>query len=246
MSVIEYDTFTSGQLDSTKWQPLQLPMGDGQMWNYGDSQAKVRAQGGTVEITVNPFRLKHDQIHMFDDPKHLVVSPQPIEVAEQGTTRISCEMACESYNGNSDDLLDGMTGLVVADFSQGMVFDWILSGTRAGIIYERLPIPGVTPEGGSFTHVVQSPFVALNRPREFHRYEVTLNRSQHSCEWLVDDRRFFITYDVPVDVKNITLGLLICTLKAPEPGAGSISNHGQGATGFWRQLTISTEPTTKG
>lgn len=243
MSTTEYDAFTSNQPNPDKWQILQLPMGDGNMWSYGDAEAKVKAENGTMEITVNPFRLKHDQIHMFDDPKHLIVSPQPIEVAEQGTTRISCAMACESYNGNSDDLLDGMTGLVVADFSQGMVFDWILSATRSGIIYERLPIPGVTPEGGSFTHVVQSPFVALNRPREFHRYEIALNRSQHSCEWLVDGRRFFITYDVPVDVKSVTLGLLICTLKAPEPGVGSISNHGQGATGFWRHLTISTEST---
>lgn len=243
MSTTEYDAFTSNQPNPDKWQILQLPMGDGNMWSYGDAEAKVKAENGTMEITVNPFRLKHDQIHMFDDPKHLIVSPQPIEVAERGITRISCEMACESYNGNSDDLLDGMAGLVVADFSQGMVFDWILSATRSGIIYERLPIPGVTPEGGSFTHVVQSPFVALNRPREFHRYEIALNRSQHSCEWLVDGRRFFITYDVPVDVKSVTLGLLICTLKAPEPGVGSISNHGQGATGFWRHLTISTEST---
>ncbi len=241
MNATVYDTFTSGQLDTSKWRPLQLPMGDGNMWSYEDVEAKVKAENGTMEITVNPFRLKHDSIHMLDDPKHLIVSPQPIEVAEQGTTRVSCEMACESYNGNSDDLLDGFIGLVVADFSQGMVLDWILSGTRAGIIYERLPIPGVTPEGESFTHVVQSPFVATNSPGEFHRYEVALNPSQHSCEWLVDGHRFFITRDVPVDMKSVTLGLLVCTLKAPKPEGGSISNHGQGATGFWRHLTTSTE-----
>ncbi len=106
MNATEYDTFTSGLPDTSKWQILQLPMGDGGKWSYGDAEAKVKAENGTIEITVNPFRLKHDQIHMFDDPKHLIVSPQPIEVAEQGTTRVSCEMACESYNGNSDDLLD--------------------------------------------------------------------------------------------------------------------------------------------
>ncbi len=240
MTTTTYDTFTSGQPDPSKWQVLQLPMGDGNMWSYGDAEAKVKAENGTMEITVNPFRLKHDSIHMFDDPKHLIASPEPTKVAEQGTTRVSCEMACESYNGNSDDLLDGYIGLVVADFSQGLVLDWILSGTRAGIIYERLPIPGVTPEGGSFTHIIQSPFVAGNRPGEFHRYEVALNPSQRSCEWLVDGRRFFITRDVPVDVKSVTLGLIVCTLKAPEEGR-SISNHGQGATGFWRHLTTSTE-----
>ncbi len=236
----EYDTFTTEGLDATKWQALQLPMGEGRTWSYGDPAAKVKAKNGTMEITVNPFRLKHDEIHMFDDPKHLLVTPQVLEVAEDGTTQVSCEMACDTYNGNSDDLLDGMIGLVVADFSQGMVFDWVLSATRLGIIYERLPIAGVTPEDGSFTHVIQSPFVARNRPREFHRYVVALNRSERSCEWLVDSRRFFMVRDLPVDVQSITLGLIVSTLKAPEPGRGSISSHGQGATGYWRHLTIST------
>jgi len=30
---------------------------------------------------------------------------------------------------------------VVGDFSTGMIFDWMLSATRVGALYERLPIP---------------------------------------------------------------------------------------------------------
>src|SRR5881398_3851396 len=105
MTVLEYDTFTAGAVDPSKWVPLQLPTPDGSMWSYGDPQAKVEAHGGTISITVNPFRLKHDSVHMLDDPKHLLVTPTPLPVAEGSRTTISAEMACEKYNGNPDDLL---------------------------------------------------------------------------------------------------------------------------------------------
>src|SRR5256885_7032709 len=88
MTVLEYDTFTEGAVDPTKWVPLQLPTPDGSMWSYGDPQAKVEAHDGTLTITVNPFRLKHDSVHMLDDPKHLLVTPQPIPVPATGA-RIS-------------------------------------------------------------------------------------------------------------------------------------------------------------
>src|SRR5436190_61185 len=86
-----------------------------------------RDPGGPLHIPVNPFRLKHDSVHMLDDPKHLLVTPQTIPVPDSGA-RISAEMACESYNGDPDDITDGWIGLVVGDFSTGMIFDWMLSG----------------------------------------------------------------------------------------------------------------------
>src|SRR2546430_16203413 len=174
MTVLEYDTFTEGAVDPSKWVPLQLPTPDGSMWSSGDPQAQVEAHGGTLHITVNPFRLKHDSVHMLDDPKHLLVTPQPIPVPASGA-RISAEIAAENYNGNPDDITDGWIGLVVGDFSTGMIFDWMLRSTRVGALYERLPIPGVTPDGGSFSYLVQSPFVSINKPGEFRACEIELN-----------------------------------------------------------------------
>jgi hypothetical protein len=242
MTVLEYDTFTAGAVDPGKWQVLQLPTPDGSLWSYGDPEARVEARDGTLHITVNPFRLKHDTVHMLDDPKHLLVTTEPIPVAEGSRTTISVEMACENYNGNPDDLLDGWTGLVVADFSTGMIFDWMLSATRVGALYERLPIPGITPEGGSFSYVVQSPFVAINTPGRFRRYEVTLDRTGRSAEWRVDGSLFYRTGSIPVDVGSVTLGLIVCTLLPPDPERGSVSVHGQGARGSWRHLNVTTNP----
>ena len=238
MKVLEYDTFTAGAVDPAKWVPLQLPTPDGSMWSYGDPKAEVEAQGGTMRITVNPFRLKHDSVHMLDDPKHLLVTPQPVPVAQQGVTRISAEMACENYNGNPDDLTDGFVGLVVGDFSTGMIFDWILSATRIGALYERLPIPGVTPEGANFSYLVQSPFIAVNSPGEFHQYEIVLDPKARTAEWKVDGMPFYRAESVPVEVKSATLGLIVCTLKPPDPQKGSVSVHGQGARGSWRHLQV--------
>jgi hypothetical protein len=240
-TVLEYDTFTAGAVDPGKWQVLQLPTPDGSLWAYGDPEAKVEARDGTMSITVNPFRLKHDSVHMLDDPKHLLVTPAPISIAEDAPTTISVEMAAENFNGNSDDLMDGWIGLVVGDFSTGMIFDWMLSGTRLGALYERLPIPGVTPEGGSFSYVVQSPFVALNSPGEFHRYELTLDRKARSAEWKVDGKLFYRTGGIPVDIGSVTLGLIVCTLLPPDPVRGSVSTHGQGARGSWRHLQVANQ-----
>lgn len=237
MTVLEYDTFTEGAVDQAKWVPLQLPTPDGSMWSYGDPQAQVEARGGTMQITVNPFRLKHDTVHMFDDPKHLLVTPLPVPVAPSGVTRLSAQMACENYNGNPDDITDGFIGLVVGDFSTGMIFDWVLSATRVGALYERLPIPGVTPEGGSFSYLVQSPFVAINSPGKFRQYEIALNPSARSAEWKVDGTPFYWAENVPVEVASVTLGLIVCTLKPPD-AKGSTSVHGQGARGCWRHLTV--------
>ena len=238
MTVLQYDTFTTGAVDPAKWVPLQLPTPDGSMWSYGDPQAKVEAQGGTLQITVNPFRLKHDSVHMLDDPKHLLVTPQPVPLATSGVTCIAVEMACETYNGNPDDLTDGWIGLVVGDFSTGMIFDWMLSATRMGALYERLPIPGVTPDAGSFSYIVQCPFVATNSPGEFHAYEISLDPTARSAEWKVDGKLYYRADSIPVEVQSVTLGLIVCTLKPPDPQRGSVSVHGQGARGSWRHLTV--------
>src|SRR5260370_41067987 len=124
-------------------------------------------------------------------------------------------MACEYYDVNPDELLDGWIGLVVGDFSTGMIFDWMLSATRVGALYERLPIPGVTPEGGSFSYVVQSPFVAVNAPGQFRRCEITLDRTGRAAEWMVDGKPFYRTDSIPVDGGSVTPGLIACTLLPP-------------------------------
>src|SRR5437879_8796630 len=214
MTVLEYDTFTAGAVDPSKWVPLQLPTPDGSIWSYGDPQAKVEAHGGTMQITVNPFRLKHDQVHMLDDPKHLLVTPQPIPIPASGA-RISAEIAADTYNGNPDDITDGWTGLVVGDVSPGIIFHWMLSAPRVGALYERLPIPGVTPEGGSFSYLVQSPFVSINKPGEFRSCAIALDPRARTAEWTVDGKPFYKTEGIAVEIKAVPRGPIDFTPTTP-------------------------------
>src|SRR5437879_8541421 len=214
MTVLEYDTFTAGAVDPSKWVPLQLPTPDGSMWSYGDPQAKVEAHGGTMSITVNPFRLKHDSVPMRDDPQHLLVTPQPIPVPASGA-KISADISAENYNGNPDDITDGWIGLVVGDFSTGMIFDWMLSATRVGALYEWLPIPGVTPEGGSFSYLVQSPFVSINKPAEFRSCAIALDPKARTAEWTVDGKPFYRTEGIAVEIKAVPRGPIDFTPTTP-------------------------------
>ena len=62
MTVLEYDTFTAGAVDPSKWVPLQLPTPDGSMWSYGDPQAKVEAHGGIERDSA--FRLTPIEIRI--------------------------------------------------------------------------------------------------------------------------------------------------------------------------------------
>ncbi|MNB97014.1 hypothetical protein D3C75_442320 [compost metagenome] len=232
------DSFTSNTLDGDKWQVQQFSLEDGSIWRYEDPLAQVSAIGGELEIRVEGFQLQHDTVPMFDNPKHLVMLREPIPLDSHGVTSISCEMACENHNGNSDDLLDGFSALVIGDFANGLIFDFIISATRVGVVYERLPLPGVTPPGGEWLQVIQSPLVARNAPGEFHHYEIRFDRRVGSCEWLADGRRVYYVAELPLEVQSVVPGIGLFTLKQQSPEHGSVSNHGQGATGRWRNLQV--------
>ncbi|MGX6568581.1 DUF6081 family protein [Cupriavidus necator] len=232
------DGLRTGAPDPAVWQVLEMPMPDGGMWRYEEPGARVQAEGGVLEIQVDRFTRQHALIPMFDNPKHFLVKREALTIAEGGVLTVGCEMACENHNGNPDDLFDGFAGFNVCDLANGMVFDFIISGTQIGVVHERLPIPGVTPAGGDWLHVVQSPLLAQNHPGEFHRYEITLDRPARTCTWHVDGRRMYAVRNIVVDIGSVVVGLGLFTLKPAVAGVGSVSNHGQGASGRWRNLWV--------
>lgn len=232
------DPFTSGQPAPEAWRTLELPAGDGATWTFRDPSLQMKASDGVLEASIETFRIRHDHVQMFDNPKLLMVMQKPVPLSETNVTTISWEMACENYNGNPDDLLDGFAVLSLGDFETGMVFDFIMSGTCIGVVYERLALPGIVPAGADWIHVVQSPLIAQSRPGEYHRYEIRFDRRARACEWWLDGKRMYAVTDIPVEVRSVTPGVGLMTLKSLEVGKGSVSNHGQGATGRWRNLAV--------
>jgi hypothetical protein len=232
-----YDDMSKGRVDSSKWKILSFPAGNGETWAWEEPRARFEAKNGGLAVTVDPFTRKHDHVHMFDDPKQLYGSTRTLPVSKDGETVFEVDMGAETYRGNSDDLGDGFAGFNVMDFSTGMIFDFISTGQKIGAIYERLLIPGLTDEKTAFTYLIESPFSGVRtEPGKMHHYSVRLNAAKRRAEWHVDGKSFFKAEGIPVELGEITLGFGLFTLKPTDPVRGSVSTHGQGATGIWKNF----------
>ncbi len=149
---------SKGRVDASKWKILSFPMGDGENWVWEEPKARIASWNGGLALTVDPFTRKHDKVHMFDDPKQLYASTRTFTVSRDQATVFEAEMGAETYRSNAEDLRDAFAGLILMDFETGMIFDFITTGKKIGVIYERLLIPGVTDEKTSFTYLIEAHF----------------------------------------------------------------------------------------
>lgn len=235
-----YDRMSTGRVDPAKWKILGFPTGDGETWNWQEPSPRFEAKNGGLAVTVDPFTRKHDHVHMFDDPKQLYGSTTTLPVSRDGITVFEVDMGAETYHSDAYDLRDGFVGFNVMDFSTGMIFDFISTGQKIGAIYERLLIPGLTDEKTAFTYLIESPFSGVRtEPGKMHHYSVRLDAPKRKAEWHVDERPFFKAEGIPVALGEITLGFGLFTLKPIDPSKGSVSVHGQGATGIWKNFQYS-------
>ena len=235
-----YDSMSTSRVDPSKWKILGYPTGNGDTWNWEEPNARFESKNGGLAVTVDPFTRKHDHVHMFDDPKQLYGSTTTLPVSSDCITLFEVDMGAETYRSNSDDLRDGFVEFSVMDFSTGIIFDFVSTGQKIGAIYERLLIPGLTDEKTAFTYLIESPFSGIRtEPGKMHHYSVRLDAAKRRAEWHVDERPFFKVEGIPVALGEITLGSGLFTLKPIDPLKGSVSDHGQGATGNWKDFSYS-------
>lgn len=235
-----YDSMSTGRVDPSKWKILGFPTGNGETWNWQEPSPRFEAKNGGLAVTVDPFTRKHDHVHMFDDPKQLYGSIITFPVSRDRITIFEVDMGAETYHSDPYDLRDGFVGFNVMDFSTGMIFDFVSTGQKIGAIYERLLIPGLTDEKTAFTYLIESPFSGIRtEPSKMHHYSVRLDAAKRRAEWHVDGRPFFTAEGIPVALGEITLGFGLFTLKPIDPSKGSVSVHGQGATGIWKNFQYS-------
>ncbi len=236
-----YDSLASGTIDASKWKILSFPMGDGNAWTWAEPNARISSKNGGTALTIDPFTRKHDKVHMFDDPKQLYGSTRNFPVSKTGKTTFEVDMGAETYRSNAEDIPDAFAGLILMDFSTGMIFDFVTTGRKIGAIYERLLIPGLTDDKTAFTYLVESPFSGVQTaPGKMHHYTVNLDALNKRAEWLVDGKKFFKAESVPSWPNEIQIGFGLFTLKPVHPEKGSVSVHGQGATGVWKDFRYGT------
>jgi len=231
-----FETFTSPTLNPSKWTIASFPSGDGNLWRWEEPGAKIKTGDGRLEITVNPYTRFHDQIQIFDNPKHLILGTQCFAVPEKGTISFSCRMAAKTHNGNPDDFKDGFASFNVLDFASGLVFDFIATSAKIGIIYERLLLPGLTTPREAFTEIVEA---GPNEPGQLSACRIDYNSEKNRVDYWFNGGKVVSRWDLPAKPRNLFMGMGLITLRMIENGK-STSLKGQGGTGLWSEIRVTT------
>lgn len=232
---IRYDDFTSPHLDPNKWTIAAFPLGDGNFWRWEEPQARVKTGDGKLEITVSPYTRYHDQVQIFDNPKHLILGTQNFPVPEKGIISFSFKMGAITIDGHSNDFRDGFASFNVLDFSSGMVFDFIATSARIGVIYERLLMPGLTTPEEAFTEIVD---VGPNQPGCLSPCRIDYDSKEYKVDYWLNGKKILSHSDLPVQPGNLFMGMGLITLR-PIANDQSTSLRGQGGTGLWTDIKIS-------
>lgn len=227
-------------LDPNGWEPLAIPLGDGNAWQCQEPAARTTPLDNGLEIAVDRFERAHDDVQILDNPKHLLVSDEPVPVPSDRPVTFSVEMAAETVDGNPHDFRDGFAAFNVLDMASGLVLDHAVTSARTWAIFERLLIPGMVPEEDAFTRLVEAPLAAPEiSPDTWREYAITIDAAHGSATWSVDGARVFHTPQLPLVPDEVRLGVGLITLH-PLGGAGSTSLRGQGVRGAWRNVTATT------
>lgn len=223
-----YDDFSSPALDASRWAIARVPLGNDNYWYYKDEEARLTCGGGHCIIDIPRFTAKHDQVQIFDNPKHLYLATTSW-ATDRGQVAFSTTLAAE-VTGEPDDYRDGFASFNVLDFESALVLDIIANGHHVWAIYERLLIPGVTTAEEAFTEVVE--LAVETAPMKEHECRIEYDAERGRALWFVDGEERLVREGIPVTASRLTIGFGIITLHEIRDGK-STSCRGQGGKGRW-------------
>jgi hypothetical protein len=229
-------TFEAWGRDSlARWAPAGFPDGSGGTWTWAEPGAQASAKDGWLELSVPRFTRSHDQVQIFDNPKHLLAGAKPIPVPDEGLV-VEVEMSGALHGGDPSGWGDGFASFNLMDFEHGLVLDGLANGARTAILFERLHIPGLIPFEHSFTAIADGPVSSPGKP---HRFRFEVDPLARRLEGFVDGRPAFEWRNVPERIRSFTPGFGLITLHPIRDGR-STSLKGQGATGRLGAIRIGT------
>jgi hypothetical protein len=230
-----YDDFITPQLNQSKWTIAAFPLGDGNFWRWEEPSPDIKTGNGMLELTVNPYTKFHNEVQIFDNPKHLYLGTQSFPVPDNGSITFSCQMGAVTHNGDPDDFRDGFASFNVLDFQTAMVFDFIATSSKIGVIYERLLIPGITTQKEAFTEIIE---VAKNEPAKLSHCQIRYSAQANQVDYLFGGKTVYSVKDLPAGPQNLSMGFGLITLRPIHMGK-STSCRGQGGTGLWSNISTS-------
>ena len=243
---ITYGNFRSiiTGIDPT-WQIGGFTLPDGTEWKYREPNATVIVEHEKLRVRANPLSRSHDRIQVLDNAKHMYFSTARFTPPEDGTISVELSIAGRRHNGVPGDLYDGMATVNLLDFETGAAIDFFATNDKLATVYGRVLFPGV----------VAQPPADLNRPTYFcifnelpvptkpgqtHLYKITYDKANDQLWWFIDGEEVDHHREVPFKMNSFLVALGLMTEK-PIDDDRSISLHGQGLTGEWSPVTITTE-----
>lgn len=225
----------SDNFNEDRWTLAGVPLGGGNFWMYRDRNAEITYHGEMMNVDIGKFSLSHNQVQIFDNPKHLYLTKESYKPGESGKLAFSCRMRSRIHNGDNDDYRDGFGSFNVLDFNSGMVFDIISNGEKLWVIYERLLIPGHIGEADAFTEVV--PVNRPTHPDELLHCAVAYDRESRIAKYYIDFDLVYESPQIPVDIEMLQSGFGFITLH-PITDGKSRSCREQGGSGLWGDFKV--------
>jgi hypothetical protein len=227
-----FEAWSEGSLG--RWRPLQFPTAEGGVWTWAEPGAEVVLKGGTISLTVPVFTRKHDQVQIFDNPKHLLGCGEAIPVPDEGIV-IETNMAATIHNPPSEEWGDGFASFNLMDFEHGLVLDGLANSTRTGALFERLHIPGMIPEEKAWTLIADGP--PSTEPGKWHEYRFLYLPPKRRIHVYIDGAEVLQYRGVPDTIKSFVPGVGFITLRPIREGK-SQSLRGQGGSASWGAIRV--------
>lgn len=238
---VVYGDFANILKSTSRWTLGSHRLEDGSTWLYREPDAAIVVQNGRLKVKAAPFTRAHPTLQTLDNAKHMYFSRERFEVPPEGDVAVEVDMRVAIQGARPGDIYDAFVTLNLLDLQTGISADWFLGGDQCATVYARVHLPGteVSEDNGAHPRYF-SIFneIDLPQPREeFHRFRIRYSRAQDTLTWSLDDHEVNRETEVPVKVSGFTAALGLMTQKDLR-SSGSVSLHGQGASGEWSPLRI--------
>ncbi len=232
-----------GTGEGAAWVPGSFPMPDGNAWVYQEPDAVVVIQNGELIVSASPFTRANDHVQFFDNAKHMYWSTESFAAPAGGALTVSWEQAATIHGGRAGDLYDGFVSFHLLDLARGVALNFFVGNDVLATVHAHLPFPGATaPERDAgpkyFCWFDEQP--ERTAPGEWHAYSIRVDAAAESVTWSIDGETVKQAEQVGA-LGPFTLAMGIMTEKDIVPGKGSVSCHGQGAQGRWRNIRAAIE-----
>lgn len=233
-----FESIIRGGGEGAAWMPASFPTESGGLWVYQEPNAVVGIQNGILSVAAFPFTRQHDAVQFFDNAKHMYFSTRSFGAPEGGRITLEWELAARILGGRPGDLYDAFVSFHLMDLARGVALNFFVGDDVFSTVYAHLPFPGAQAperERGPRYFAWFEEHRGRVRPGGFHRYAITYDRGARSITWRLDGEVVKHEEDA-AELGPFHLAMGLMTEKDIEPGKGSVSCHGQGAVGKWREI----------